>query len=120
MHSTAPLSVVIPVLDGAALLPSCIAALDEGRHGGVIGEIVVVDGGSRDGTPKIAGALGARLLVASCGRGTQLAAGGAAATGDWLLFLHADTRLAPGWSALVGGVITDRANDVTAFYFRLK
>jgi rSAM/selenodomain-associated transferase 2 len=120
MHSTAPLSVVIPVLDGAALLPSCIAALEEGRRRGLIGEILVVDGGSRDGTPEIAVAQRARLLGAPRGRGPQLAAGAAAALGDWLLFLHADTRLAPGWSTIVAAFIDDPVNGKSAGYFRLR
>jgi rSAM/selenodomain-associated transferase 2 len=120
MHSSAPLSVVIPVLDGAVPLPSCIAALAEGRHGGLIGEILVVDGGSRDGTPEIAVAEGARLVEAPRGRGTQLAAGGAAALGDWLLFLHADTRLTPGWSTTVAAFIEDKANEESAGYFGLR
>lgn len=120
MHSTAPLSVVIPVLDGAALLPSCIAALDEGRHCGLVREILVVDGGSRDGTTTIAAALGARLHAAPRGRGTQLAAGAGAAAGDWLLFLHADTRFAPGWAAHVAAFLGDPANEGCAGYFRLR
>ena len=60
-------------------------------------EVVVVDGGSSDGTAALATSLGAHVLQAPRGRGTQLAAGVAAATGEWLLLLHADTRLAPGW-----------------------
>jgi rSAM/selenodomain-associated transferase 2 len=119
MHSTAPLSVVIPVLDGAALLPSCIAALEEGRSCGLVGEILVVDGGSRDGTAEIAVALGVRLLRALRGRGTQLAAGAAAAAGAWLLFLHADTQLAPGWPTAVQAFLADPENEARAGYFHL-
>jgi rSAM/selenodomain-associated transferase 2 len=120
MHSTPPLSVVIPVLDGAALLPPCIAALAEGQQRGLIREIIVVDGGSRDGSQERALALGARLLSHPAGRGGQLAAGAAAATGAWLLFLHVDTELAPGWSATVAAFMAAPENRARAGYFRLR
>ena len=120
MHSIPPLSVVIPVLDGAALLPDCIAALAEGKQSGLIGEVIVVDGGSRDGSQERALALGARLLPRPAGRGGQLAAGGEAAIGAWLLFLHADTRLAPGWSTAVAAFLAAPENSTRAAYFRLR
>ncbi|HEX8532787.1 MAG TPA: TIGR04283 family arsenosugar biosynthesis glycosyltransferase [Allosphingosinicella sp.] len=85
------LSVVIPTLNAAALLPYCLQRLDGAD------EIIIVDGGSRDETIAIAEAAGARVIVAPKGRGSQLRAGGEAARGDWLLFLHADTLLEPGW-----------------------
>jgi len=62
----------------------------------------VVDGGSRDGTSQVARFLRAEKLIASPpGRARQLDAGYRAATGEVVLFLHADTRLEPGWSASV-------------------
>jgi rSAM/selenodomain-associated transferase 2 len=61
-------------------------------------EMLVVDGGSQDDTLSIASAAGAKIVTSSTGRGAQLAAGAAAAQGDWLLFLHADTVLDPGWA----------------------
>jgi rSAM/selenodomain-associated transferase 2 len=85
------LSVVIPALDAARTLEACLEALGE------VPELVVVDGGSRDTTREIARTAGARVMDAPRGRGVQLAAGAEAAKGDWLLFLHADTRLSPGW-----------------------
>ena len=88
------LSVVIPALNAAATLPACIGALAR-----LPGEVVVVDGGSTDGTAEVAARLGALVVRAPRGRGRQIAAGVAAARGEWLLLLHADTVLAPDWAA---------------------
>lgn len=92
------LSAVIPVLDAAAELPRTLAVLADSS---LIGEIVVVDGGSRDESVAIADQAGAVVITAARGRGSQLAAGAAAAVGDWLLFLHADCRPLPGWEDAV-------------------
>ena len=106
-----PLSVVIPTLNAAGTLPGCIAAL-----AGLPGEVVVVDGGSGDGTAELAARLGALVVRAPRGRGKQLVAGVAAAHGDWLLLLHADTVLAPGWAAAAYPFMA--ANAGKAGYFR--
>lgn len=108
------LSIVIPALNAAATLPATLAAIS-----GTAGEVVVADGGSGDGTTGLAGASGARVLVAPRGRGTQLAAGAAAARGAWLLFLHADTRLAPGWEAVAAAHMRTRPDAAGFFRFRL-
>lgn len=107
------LSVVIPTLNAAATLGPCIAAL------GASDEIIVVDGGSSDGTPAIAESSGARLVRSEPGRGIQLAAGAGAAKGDWLLFLHADTRLAPNWRAAADRHIARQPGKAACFRFRL-
>ena len=90
-------SVVIPVLNEARALPATPdAALSQaGLH-----EVIVVDGGSSDETCAVVGefsdrAPGLRLLSSARGRGRQMNAGARAATGEWLLFLHADTLLPP-------------------------
>lgn len=90
------LVIVIPALNAAPTLPAVLAACAEAGA-----PVLVADGGSSDGTPALAESAGARVLRAPRGRGPQLAAGAAAAGGEWLLFLHADTRLAPGWAAAV-------------------
>jgi rSAM/selenodomain-associated transferase 2 len=108
------LSVVIPVLDAAAELPETLAAL---AGSPLLREIVVVDGGSRDAGAAIARDAGARVIAAPRGRGTQLAAGAVAASGEWLLFLHADCRPQPGWEAAVRHFVS--AGDATAGYFDL-
>ena len=86
------LTVVIPALDEAEQITGAIASA------GAAGcEIIVVDGGSRDGTPERAAAAGARVVAARPGRARQLAAGARLAKGDTILFLHADTRLPEDW-----------------------
>ena len=80
-------------------------------------EIVIADGSSTDDTAAIAGAAGARLIAAERGRGTQLAAGAAAANGEWLLFLHADCRLEPGWAPAVAAFVRQPRAECRAGYF---
>jgi rSAM/selenodomain-associated transferase 2 len=88
----AGLSIVIPTLNEAATLGRCLdAALACGR----VREIIVADGGSTDGTRAVAQAAGVAIVAAGKGRGVQLRAGAALATGDILLFLHADAILKP-------------------------
>jgi rSAM/selenodomain-associated transferase 2 len=97
------LSVVVPTLDEERTLAATLAAA---RQPGV-DEIIVVDGGSRDATGAVARALADRVLVAARGRAVQMNAGAAAARGDVLLFLHADTRPPPRYAALIGDALRD-------------
>jgi rSAM/selenodomain-associated transferase 2 len=78
------------VLNEAASLPGLLADL---RRLAPVPEIIVVDGGSSDPTCSVARKLGARVLPASRGRGSQLRIGAAAANAPLLCFLHADVRL---------------------------
>lgn len=94
------LSIVIPALHAAATLPAALAALGDQ-------DIVVADAGSADGTAAVAAAAGALVVQAPRGRGSQIAAGVEAAAGPWLLLLHADTRLAPGWEQAVRAAMRD-------------
>ncbi len=86
------LAVVIPTLNEVQSLPLLLTDLDALDGVGSL-EIIVSDGGSRDGTIGYAVSAGARLVRATRGRARQLNAGARAARGDWLLFLHADCRL---------------------------
>jgi rSAM/selenodomain-associated transferase 2 len=83
------LTIVIPALNEGSVIAELLASLAPLRVRGV--EVVVVDGGSTDGTAEAAGA--DRVIVAPCGRARQMNAGAAAAHAPVLLFLHADTRL---------------------------
>ena len=105
------LTIIIPVLNGAGELGPCLAALTGAD------EIVIVDGGSSDDSTKIAWQCGARVISAPRGRGGQMRSGGQAARGDWLLFLHADTRLDARWLGAVAAHIATTPED--AGYFDL-
>jgi len=89
----ARLSVVIPTLNEAANIEGALGSV--GRALGV--EAIVVDAHSRDGTADLARSHGARVLTCQPGRGRQMNLGASVATGDILLFLHADTRLPDGF-----------------------
>jgi rSAM/selenodomain-associated transferase 2 len=88
------LSIIIPTLDEVAGIGATLAALQPLRAAGH--EVIVVDGGSRDGTAEAARPLADRVLAAPRGRASQMNAGADAVSGDVLLFLHADTRLPAG------------------------
>jgi rSAM/selenodomain-associated transferase 2 len=87
------LSIVVPALNEAPRMRAALEALAPLRARGH--EVIVVDGGSDDGTPRIAAALCDRVVVSSRGRAIQMNAGARAASGEVLIFLHADTRLPP-------------------------
>jgi len=112
----APLSIVIPTLNAADALPACLGALMEGLEAGLIREVIVTDGGSEDETRKVAEAWGAEVILGAASRGGQLQRGCAAARGEWLLVVHADTCLAPGWAEdVIAHLPTGQAG-----YFRLR
>jgi rSAM/selenodomain-associated transferase 2 len=118
------ISVVIPTYNAETTLGPTLAALVPAVVDGIIQEAILVDGGSTDDTCVIAAAAGTRLIRTKLGRGMQLQAGATAARGDWLLFLHADTVLEPGWAeeaeAFIELVMTGRrAQAAAAFRFAL-
>lgn len=102
----APISVIIPTLNAEKTLPHCLAALMEGLEAGVIRELILTDGGSTDDTQKIADNVGSTWVSGPPSRGGQLGRGVQAASGPWLLIVHADTQLAEGWSTAAIAAMT--------------
>lgn len=107
------LAVVIPVLNASRMLTGTVAAI------GPVRDLIVVDGGSRDDTPALVERLGARLVTAPLGRGSQIAAGVAAAGTGWMLILHADTRLAVGWREAARAHMAQGRDRAACFRFAL-
>jgi rSAM/selenodomain-associated transferase 2 len=109
------LSVVVPVLEEESAIGAALVAARQP----LVAELIVVDGGSRDGTVRVAQSLADRVLQAPRGRARQMNAGAAVARGDVLLFLHADTRLPRGYPGAVARALADRAAVGGRFDLRL-
>ena len=109
------ISVIIPALDEEASIASTIRSC----RGAGPGEVIVVDGGSRDRTVEIARARADAVIAAPRGRAAQMNAGAAAARGEVLLFLHADTLLPGGSLPAVLGALKDPGVIGGAFRVRL-
>lgn len=101
-HNNKTISIIIPALNEAHYIERTIASAQVGQPSGTTAvEIIVVDGGSTDATVEIAQAVGARIIIAGQGRAHQMNTGAQAATGQILLFLHADTYLPAGFDRLI-------------------
>jgi rSAM/selenodomain-associated transferase 2 len=113
-------AVVIPALDEAGRIGETVASAIQGcdRSDASQPEIIVVDGGSTDGTRERAEAAGARVVTSTRGRARQLGVGVRASCGDVLLFLHADTRLPRGYDRAIATALRDPATVGGAFRFR--
>ncbi|MDT0683301.1 TIGR04283 family arsenosugar biosynthesis glycosyltransferase [Roseicyclus sp. F158] len=112
----APITVIVPTLNAEAVLPKALERLMEGLKEGLIRELIVTDGGSSDATLAIADAAGAEIVTGAAGRGGQVARAIREARGEWILVLHADTWLQPGWPEAVRSALERPA---AAHVFRL-
>ncbi len=97
MKSSEKISIIIPVLNELNTIAATLASTDASTNI----EVIVVDGGSGDGTVELVRSLGAIAISSGAGRAVQMNAGAAVATGDILLFLHADTQLPPDFDTMI-------------------
>jgi uncharacterized protein len=109
-------SVILPAWNDAAHIEASIQSVQAGHPH----EVLVVDGGSVDGTQSIATTAGAKVLSSRPGRARQMNAGAARATGNVLLFLHADTQLPVGWPTIVQETLRLPGVVAGAFGFQIK
>ncbi|NES24567.1 MAG: glycosyltransferase family 2 protein [Symploca sp. SIO3E6] len=109
------ISIIIPVLNEANTIEEVLVRLSSIQNV----EVIVVDGGSQDETRTIAQSLGVKVIATTAGRAHQMNIGAAAATGDILLFLHADTSLPPSFDILVHQTLQDPQTIAGAFELRI-
>ncbi len=109
------ISIIIPVLNEAKHITQALASIQPSANV----EVIVVDGGSQDNTLELAQCWGIKVLSAAIGRACQMNAGAKIATGDILLFLHADTRLPPGFDTLVRTKLTQPNTVAGAFALQI-
>ena len=95
------ISIIIPTLNEEGCLKKTLEAIGRGI------EIIVVDGGSSDSTREIANDFTGKVILSERGRGAQMDRGARAASGDILLFLHADTSLPKDWRDCIENALKD-------------
>ena len=110
------ISIIIPTINEANNLPLLLSDLSSIQKKG---EIIIVDSGSEDKTIDIANIYGAKVCISKeRNRGLQLDMGAKNSKGDWLIFLHADTRLTNDWFKKINSVLMGDKNYI--YYFKFK
>ena len=110
------ISIIIPTINEASNLPLLLSDLSSIQKEG---EIIIVDSGSEDKTIDVANIYGAKVFISKeRNRGFQLNIGAMNSKGDWLIFLHADTRLTHDWFEKLNSVLKVKENYI--YYFRFK
>ncbi|MEH1910802.1 MAG: TIGR04283 family arsenosugar biosynthesis glycosyltransferase [Nostoc sp.] len=112
---SARISIIIPTLNEAGNIKEAIATTQPSINI----EVIIVDAGSKDGTLEIAQSLDIKVISSSPGRAVQMNAGAVAASGDILLFLHADSRLPTGFDEMIRTVLQQPGIVAGAFNLRI-
>ena len=116
MINLSKISIIIPTIDEANNLPLLLSDLSITKEEG---EILIVDSGSEDKTIDIANIYGAKVYISKeKNRGLQLDMGAKNSRGEWLIFLHADTRLTHGWFREINSFLNGNKNSI--YYFKFK
>lgn len=110
------ISIIIPALNEAGNIKQTIATTQPSQNI----EVIVVDGGSQDETVAIAQSLGVKVISSFPGRAVQMNAGVALATGEILLFLHADTQLPVGFDEMIRAGLQQPGVIAGAFALRIN
>jgi len=112
------LSIIIPTLNESKNLPLLLSDLSEINN---YSEILIVDSNSKDKTKDIALINGAKFYkISKKNRGLQLNYGAKKANGDWLLFIHADSRFKLNWSRKIVGILKRKSNFIYYFNFKVN
>ena len=112
------LSIIIPTLNEAKNLPLLLSDLSEIREKS---EILIIDSNSKDATKDISKIYGAKFFNTNIkNRGLQLNTGAKESKGDWLLFIHADSRLNQNWSKEVNLVLSKKNKFIYFFKFKVN
>lgn len=115
MAKSSDISIIIPCLNSSALIEQVLRIALR-----LSDDVIVVDGGSADGTQALAANMGATVVQSAKGRGLQLATGVTASKNPWLLFLHSDTHLPETAEQVIADFISIPENAGEAGYFKLQ
>ncbi len=112
------ISIIIPTINEASNLPLLLSDLSSIQKEG---EIIIVDSGSEDKTIDVANIYGAKVFISKeRNRGLQLDIGAKNSKGEWLIFLHADTRLTHDWFKKINSFLKVNKNSIYYFEFKIN